>query len=337
MNRRQRFDHYLAGQPVDRVPIGFWHHYCSFTEMSTGLTDPSVFERNVEGHRASKQLFEPDIVKIMTDSLLTLPVDVSRVTSAADLKNVEPVSVQSDYVQKNVELVSRVREMYDEDIPIFTTGFTPLFPLRRALTTGGLMDRDESRFLKYLQEDPEAVADALKILGEGIAEMHRYIITKCGIDGIYLSVNNRAHFLPDDIYRKYVSPYEKAVLADANRYAKANLLHICGYAGLANNLELYRDYDAAAFNWSVSAEGLSLAEGKKFFNKPVLGGFEQQGVLYKGTKKEVEETTFRLLEESGQIGIMLGADCTVPTDIDERRYGWVKQAAEKYAQLHPMA
>ena len=335
MNRRERFERYLAGQPVDRVPLGFWHHYCWYTEMGTGLTDQAMFEKNVEGHRLSKQIFEPDIVKIMTDSLITLPLDLSAVSSVSDLKNIEPISVHSEYVQKNVELVSRVRDMYDDDVPIFTTGFTPLFPLRNALTDG-LLDQKGLRFLAYFKEDPEAVADALAILGEGIMEMHRYIITQCGIDGIYFSVNNRNHYLPDNLYRKYISPSEKAVLDDANRYARTNLLHICGSAGQSNNLEIFRDYNAAAFNWSIVTEGVSLAEGREFFKKPVFGGFEQTGVLYNGTPEEVEEFTFRLLDESGQTGIMLGADCTLPLDIDEKRYHWVKQAAEKYAQQHPV-
>ena len=37
---------------------------------------------------------------------------------------------------------------------------------------------------------------------------------------------------------------------------------------------------------------------------------------------------------AGQTGIMLGADCTVPTDIDDTRLEWVRQAAVKYAETH---
>jgi len=39
------------------------------------------------------------------------------------------------------------------------------------------------------------------------------------------------------------------------------------------------------------------------------------------------------LEEAGQIGIGLGADCTVPADIDDDRLNWVRDAAIKFAQM----
>ena len=30
MNKRERFEAFLNNQPVDRVPVGFWHHFVSF-------------------------------------------------------------------------------------------------------------------------------------------------------------------------------------------------------------------------------------------------------------------------------------------------------------------
>lgn len=335
MNRRERFQNFIENKPVDRVPVGFWHHFCDYAELDTGLTNPEAFEKNVLGHKRSKEIGEPDVVKIMTDSVMTIPVDVSKIEKSSDLRSLEPISLHSDYVKKSLELVCRVRDIYGPDVPIFTTGFTPLFPLRRVMTVGDMYHRDESRFLSYMQEDPESVSCALDILGQRIAEIHKLLVTESGIDGIYVAVNNRSHFLDDDVYRAYVAPHEKAVLEAANKVSKVNLLHICGYAGMTNNLELYRDYPAPAVNWSVTAEGYTLGQGKKFFGgKAVIGGFEQQGVLYTGTKEEVEKRTFELLDEAGQLGVMLGADCTVPGDIDEKRFGWVREAAAKYAESH---
>lgn len=111
-----------------------------------------------------------------------------------------------------------------------------------------------------------------------------------------------------------------------------NLLHICGYHGLANNLELFTGYEAAAYNIAVYAEGVPLSEGKKLFGgKPVFGGYAQDTVIYTGTEQEVKEAAWKILDECGQIGVMLGADCTVPTDIDDSRLEWVRQAAIEYA------
>ena len=172
----------------------------------------------------------------------------------------------------------------------------------------------------------------MKTLSEGIIQLNQLLLTQGGVDGIYLSVNNQCGFFPDDIYLSHIAPWDKAVLAAANELSSMNLLHICGFAGRANNLNLFTGFEAAAYNWAVHAEGVSLAEGKKLFGgKPVFGGFEQDGVIYTGSWEEVEKATFRILEDCGQTGIMLGADCTVPTDIDDHRLEWVRQAAIAFA------
>ena len=62
-----------------------------------------------------------------------------------------------------------------------------------------------------------------------------------------------------------------------------------------------------------------------------FGGFAQDTVIYKGTEQEVKEAAWKILDECGQIGVMLGADCTVPNDIDDSRLEWVRQAAIEYA------
>ena len=54
-------------------------------------------------------------------------------------------------------------------------------------------------------------------------------------------------------------------------------------------------------------------------------------MLYKGTREEVEACAWKILDEAGQVGIILGADCTVPADIDDNRLEWVRQAAIRYA------
>ena len=48
-------------------------------------------------------------------------------------------------------------------------------------------------------------------------------------------------------------------------------------------------------------------------------------------REELEQAAWTILEESGQLGIGLGADCTVPADIDDGRLAWVQEAAAKYA------
>ena len=57
------------------------------------------------------------------------------------------------------------------------------------------------------------------------------------------------------------------------------------------------------------------------------------GVLYSGSKQAIKDETKRLLEETGTVGVILGGDCTVPSDIDHERFIWVREAADEFMGL----
>lgn len=338
MTTRERFLNFLASKPVDRVPVAFFHHFCPACEWGKGLVDTDAYERNIEGHRIAREKFDPDVIKIMNDTLMITEIDVSFVKTAKDLYNVQAPALDSPFVQKTMELTKRTAAHYaGSDAPIYATIFSPSFVLRNALVSPGSIpgEGDESRLLQFIAEDPEAVSAAIKNLSEGMAAINELLIKEGGVDGIYLSVSNQNGFFEDSFFRTYIAPYEKEMLRKANELSDMNLLHVCGYHGRSNNLSQFTDYEAAAYNIAVFAEGVSLSEGKKLFgNKPVFGGYAQDTVIYTGTKEEVKKTAWDILDDCGQVGVMLGCDCTVPNDIDDTRLEWVREAAIEYAAAH---
>lgn len=338
MTKRERFMNFLQNKPVDRVPVAFFHHFVEAPEWGTGLENADAFERNVMGHKYALEKFDPDVAKIMNDTLMIMPLDTSFVEKASDLRNVEPPAVDSAYGKKTRELTERVLEIYkDCGAPVYSTGFSPYIVLRTSLSglDVGTVSDQKPLFLQYLEEDPDSVVAALDKIADGIIALNEMLIKECGVDGIYFSVNNQAQYIPDELYAKYVAPSDKKVMAAANKLSNMNLLHICGYHGLSNTLELFKDYEAAAYNIAVYAEGVSLSDGKKLFGgKPVFGGYAQDTIIYNGTKEEVKAEAFKILDECGQLGVMLGDDCTVPNDIDDTRLEWVREAAIEYAEKH---
>jgi len=338
MTKRERLKKFLANDSVDRVPLAFFHHFCSPDQYYRGLEDEAAFETNIDGHKRARDIYDPDVAKVMNESLLLLPLEGPAVESAADLSKIRPVSVDSRFFEKSMELTSRARAVYGPETPVYCTGFSPLLVLRMCLINNDVARigsaTGEARLLKYLVEEPEAIADALSAITERMCDLHHMLMTQCGCDGLYFSVNNQCSLIREDLFRSSIMPYEAAILAAANKDSSINMLHICGFAGKPNDIALFKGYDAAAYNWAVHTEGVSLSEGKKLFgHRPVCGGFGPtvNDVLYKGTREEVEAFTYSVLDDAGQIGVMLGADCTVPTDIDDRRFEWVREAATKYA------
>jgi len=327
MNKRERFMNVLENKSVDYVPVILFHHFCDQEDWDQGLVNPAAFEKNIIEHKNAREVFDPDVIKIMNDTLMMMPVDLSFIKEAADLRKMEPLSMDCGFVKKSVELTKRSLECFEgSDAPTYTTAFSPSFTLRWFMR-----DREED-MLRFIEEDPESLAIALKSIAKGLIEFNRVLIEEGGVEGFYYCVNNSNKFIEDSLFNTYVAPYEKGVLDQANELSDINILHICGYDGFSNDLKLFKDFEAAAFNWAVDAEGVSLTEGKRLFGgKAVFGGFEQDKVIYTGTREEVEKATFDILDECGQIGTMIGAGCTVPTDIEEIRLEWVRQASIKYA------
>lgn len=338
MTKRERFMNFLANKPVDRVPVALFHHFVGIDMWFKGLENEEAFEANIIGHKKSRDVFDPDVIKVMNDSLMMINIDMSFVEKASDLRNIKPPMPGSLFFEKSKELTKRALAYYaDSDAPKYVTGFSPMMVLRNnlvGLDLGTAMTK-KPLIVEFMEEDPDSVVEGLRLITECIKALNEMLIKECGADAVYFSVNNQQTYVPEDLYRKYVMPFEKEILAHANAMSDMNALHVCGYKGKGNNLELFKDYEAAWVNWAVHAEGVGLAEGKKLFGgKPVAGGFEQATDIYTGTREEIEQHVFQILDEAGTVGVMIGADCTVPTDIDDNRLEWVRQACIKYAQTH---
>lgn len=317
-------------EKTERIPVGFWHHFLEGDEFNAALQRPELLRKNLEEHRKFKEAFDPDFVKIMTDGLFFLPYDFTGVEPAADLRKLEALPGDHPFYDRNEELVKGVREIFGEDTLLFFNEFSPFNQLLSGLSPAGSRPLGLKRLKTFLEQDGEAVAYALDVLAESLNTLTKRVVKPGLADGIYLSVNNPDRAVPAQIYSAFVSPSEVRVLETAEKVSPDNILHICGYAGNKNILSVYQDYPVEVVNWAVHAENLGLAEGKKFFGgKAVIGGFDnvKEGLLYSGTRQEIEGYVEKLLAETGREGVIIGADCTVPSDIDIERLKWVREKA----------
>ncbi|MHB8062630.1 MAG: uroporphyrinogen decarboxylase family protein [Ruminiclostridium sp.] len=320
MSKRQRLLNAFNNKQVDRVPVGFWFHFLKEEEFSQGLEKPELIERNIAAHKKFIEATDPDFVKIMSDGYFLYPSEVYKdLKKAEDLRKFKPLGKAHLWLQDQVKIAKAVVGFL-EDTSAFYNIFAPATLLRIAISN--------EKFLEYFREDPDAVAYALDVIAQDLADLSELIIKEAGAEGIYLSVQNpeNGEFTYDE-YRKYLTPSEKLVLAHANEASPNNILHCCGYNGNKNNLNVWKDYDAKAFNWAVTIENIDLEEGKKFFGgKAVIGGFDNRPgkLLHAGTKDQIEAFTEAIIAKAGKVGIIIGADCTVPSNIELNRLQWVK-------------
>ena len=319
----------FRGEPVDRVPVGFWHHFTNEDEWLVGFGNQAIIEKNLAGHQAFLAEVEPDFIKLMSDGYFAYPNErLKKVQSIKDLADIEPLGADHPWISEQVELVQKIRAGFTEDLVAIYNIFAPVTYFKWLI---GKVAGGDDIIADFLVEDAVLTKRVLDVIAQDIAALTERIIKEAGADGIYLSVQSiqDARVSAED-YKAFIAPSELAVLEAANAAGGVNILHICGYEGARNDVHLFTDYPAQVINWAVGPEGISLAEGRKLFGgRPVLGGFEngKDGLLYTGSQAAIQDETKRLIAEAGKVALIIGADCTIPSDIEAERIQWVRQAA----------
>ena len=319
MDKRTRVFNAMDKLPVDHVPVGFWYHFPEGMNM---------YEPCVKAHVDYVRDCDLDMVKVMCDGYFPYPVS-DEIRTASDWRKLVPLGKDHPFIAEQLERARRVVEEVGGEMPVFYNVFAPFSSIR--------FGAGDERVMKDLKEDRLAVMHALDVIAQDNALLAELLITEAGCDGVYYCVQGGEYDrMSEDEYRSTIAPSDLYVLEHANRFSDHNILHCCGWAGAQNRMELWKDYPVKCVNWAVYVENMPLTEGRVFFgNKACLGGFQSLhqegkdhlGILYSGTKEEVQAFTRDLILSFGKTGLLLGADCTVNTNIDHERIRWVIEAA----------
>ena len=320
----------FRGEEVERVPVGFWYHFTQEDEWLQGLGNQKIIQKNLAGHQKFLAEVQPDFIKLMSDGYFAYPHEqLKGLTSIKEVGDLEPLGAHHPWIEEQVSLVKQIKASFQEELVALYNIFAPATYFKWLV---GEVAGGDDVLADFLAEDAEATKKALDLIAQDIATLSQRLIQEVGLDGIYLSVQTiQDERVTEEVYQTFIAPSELAVLAAANQAGGQNILHICGYEGAKNNLDLFKDYPAQVFNWAVGPERLSLEQGRQLFHgRTVLGGFEntRSGLLYGGSRAEIEAETKRLIERAGKRGLILGADCTLPSDIAPERIDWVRQAAQ---------
>ncbi|MDR2456029.1 MAG: uroporphyrinogen decarboxylase [Deltaproteobacteria bacterium] len=316
------------GFPVPRVPVGFWFHFLGEAETGDASANPDLLAASLAGHRRYIESFKPDMIKIMSDGFFHHPARGPLGSPKEALAAIEPVSAGHPWIDKQVELVKAVAGLSEasQRTRRFFNIFCP------STTLKFMIGRD--KLLSWLKSDPGQTKEVLDRIGESLANLAREIVLS-GCDGVYYSVQNPdiETFSYGD-YDSIIKPSELWPLKTSSAARGHNILHICGYDGVKNKLEYYQDYPAEIISWAAVVEDFPLGRGKRLFpGKCVLGGFANTpgSLIHVGSEEQIKTRTREILAESGREGVILGADCTVPSDIDLQRLEWVREAASERA------
>lgn len=326
MNKRERVLTVLNGQTADRIPASFWHHFGP---------DQCEGEACVQAHLDYYHETGIDFIKIMSDGL-NYPIEET-IGCAADWRKVKPLRRDHPFFVESVRRCREINRALDGECVTFYNVFSPFNVVRerKVFTPEAQMGRTlDATLMAHLREDEAAVTHAMRVIGEDMAYLAQAVIAEGGCLGIYQSVQGAEKFRFNAAeYDRIVRPTEIGILEAANRLSAYNILHMCSWAGNANHLSFWKDYPTRVKNWGIGVEGMSLTQGRDFFPEGsiLLGGMDNRRdhPLYSGSEAEIRAAVDAVAAEMKGVPFILGADCTVPPDIDLDHIRWVMDELER--------
>ena len=281
MTSKERVDHALRGEDVDRTPFTFWHHF---------LDDSKPGEDHARSTLEFHQKFKTDLVKVMSD--YPYPKPKAEWYVLREEKNPFP---------RQIVALEQIRGGLNNQAYFIETIFNPW------KVAENLSSVEQVR--KLQQEKPQALLDALEVIAKSEANHARRSIT-AGAAGIFLAIANAQDgYMTREDYAKFSEPFDKMVL-EAVRSAPLNVLHLHGDKVYLDRF--YKGWPATAINYSAHGTGVSIARVREQYSGVILAGLNE--VNYRKLAPLDLKRQWVDAKKAAGAKFILTPGCSVPND-----------------------
>jgi uroporphyrinogen decarboxylase len=215
-----------------------------------------------------------------------------------------------EFFQDQLDIVAGLVDAVKGEALVVQTLYSPFM-------SAGHTTSDQT-ITEHIKTAPEKAKKGLEIITESILWFVRECI-KLGMDGFYASTQGReSHRFGDpSLFARYVKPYDLAVMEALDRACPFNILHVCDYQGGYDDLTPFLDYPGHVVNCpsKLGSQPLATKAAARMFGRPYMGGLDRLGTIVTGSQDQVVAMVQDVLRDAPE-RFVLGADCTLPSDIN---------------------
>lgn len=307
MNKRERLNRTIAGEPADRVPVALWRHWPGDDQRAADLAHSTV---------AFQKAYDWDIVKVTpASSFMVADYGVQdvwegnlegtrtyikrAVTRSLDWTELRPLDPARGSLGKQIECLNLIGEgLANDDAPIIQTIFSPL---AQAKNIAG-----NSLLIRHMRTNPDRVHTGLNILTETTL---RFIeaIKRTPVSGIFYAIQHASYdVMSEDEYKIFGLPYDRKILEALPEKWWFNMLHLHGDSPM---FRLCSQLPVQAINWHDQETEPDLAAGKSLFDYAVCGGLSRWQHVHHGTPNAVREQARAAITQTNGRRFILSTGC----------------------------
>lgn len=325
MNKRERLERTIAGEPTDRVPVSLWRHFPGDDQRAADLARSTVdFQR----------AYDWDFVKVtpassfcLTDhgaqdqwegSLEGTRVYTRRVIQKSlDWTGLRTLDPTRGGLGRQAECLRLITDEYGEEVPVVQTIFSPLAQAKN------LAGKDT--LLRHIRLNPDRVHSGLATLTESTL---RFIdsLRRLPLAGIFYAVQHATYdTLSEDEYRQFGLVYDKKILEALPSKWWLNITHLHGDAPM---FKFAHEFKTQVINWHDRKCEPDLTIGKTLVNGAVCGGLAQWEHLHQGTPSTVRDAARDAIHATSARRFILSTGCVAPITTPLSNFRAVREAVE---------
>lgn len=325
MEKRERLERTLAGEPTDRVPVALWRHWPGDDQRSADLTQATL---------DFQKAWDFDFVVVMpADSYSVLDYGVQdswvgnlegkreytrravvRSLDWTDLRRLEPTRGS---LGTHLIAVKQVQEALGDETAVLHTIYSPMSQAEKI--TG------PENLIQHLRREPERLKTGLNIITDNTL---RYIdaMRKFSIAGILYVMHYASYnLLSEAEYREFGQPYDMRLLQTLPQTWWFNMVNLHGAAPM---FDVVAQYPVQAINWHDRETVPDLARGKLDFKGAVCGGLGRWDTMHNGTPGAVREQIVNAMNQTNRRRFILSAGSNIITTTPISNIRTVRQSVE---------
>jgi uroporphyrinogen decarboxylase len=306
MEKRERLEKTIAGEPTDRVPVALWRHWPGDDQRAADLARSSV---------EFQKMYDWDFVKVTPSSSFCVTdygaqdqwegsLEGTRVYTRRTIERtldwtaIRALDPMRGALGRQQDALRLICDEFGEEVPVIQTIYSPL---AQAEFIAG-----KDTLIRHMRTQPDRVHSGLSILTDSTLRFLESL-KRLPIAGIYFAIEHASYaIMSEDEYKTFGLPYDRKILEVLPAKWWLNVTHLRGDLPM---FKFAHELKAQVINWQDQESEPTLAQGKTLFDGAMCGGLAQWDHIHQGTPTAIREAARAAIHETNGRRLILSTGC----------------------------